>query len=235
MNLKVLQVSVAMASCFAWCVLTLPALGQAHEPDLPIPGNHSAAAGDCPKCKSGEFGTTVEKWVDHGDYVYVPNPPCSSSVSDDVKKIGRTLADNALPGLSQAAGGIVDDITAKAVKFIGSQARGTIGEILSRYTNPQAQCELVCAVIPQNATYNNSISLLAGDGDRGAGACTLDANGDIPCSVGWSKWQQPKHEQNEATQLVCSVFMNWSHDRARWASMTVFYTMPPGQHPLELR
>jgi hypothetical protein len=214
--LQVLHRSVAVMSLFL--VLSVAAAAQG-QPGLLVPGNHSAEAGDCPKCRPGETSTTVEKLVGHGDYVYVTDPPCSSEVSADVKKLGRELADAALPGLSEAAGGIVDDTSARAVRFISDQARGTIGEILSKYSNPQAQCELLCTVIPQEATFNNDLTLMAGDGDRGVSECTKDNNGEIVCGVGWSKWQEPQFEKNNKTQLICSVFMNWSHDRGRWASM----------------
>src|SRR6266851_6272650 len=89
MKLHKVQASLLICLC---CMFAIPARGQG-QPGLPAPGNHSAEAGDCPKCKAGEFSTTVEKWVDHGDYVYVPDPPCSSSVSSDVQQIGRQLAD----------------------------------------------------------------------------------------------------------------------------------------------
>jgi hypothetical protein len=220
--------------CLAF-VLAMPLLLNAQgQPGLPVPGNHSAEAGDCPKCNTGEFSTTVEKLVEHGDYVYVVDPPCSSDVSADVTKLGRAAADGALPGLSEAAGPLVDQASANAAKFIGSQARGTIGEILSKYTNPHAQCEVVCAVIPKDAS-TQAYSLWAGDGDRGASKCEQDANGWIVCPVGFSKWVDPQETKNEKTQLACSTFMNWSHDRARWASMSVYYTMPAGKKPINLR
>lgn len=221
-----------------FCVITLlmfPLVSRAQgQPGLPVPGNHSADAGDCPKCKPGEFSTTVEKLVQHGQYVYVENPPCSADVNDDVKKLGRAAADYALPGLSEAAGPLIDQASAQAAKFIGDQARGTIGEILSKYTNPTAQCELVAAIIPKDATVT-AYSLWAGDGDRGISKCEKDANGWIVCSVGWSKWQEPDAEKNDKTQVVGAVFMNWSDNRARWASLTVYYTMPAGEKPIDLR
>ena len=220
---------------FLVCALVLPLMSVADgQPGLPSSGNYSAEAGNCPKCKPGEFATTANKLVGHGDYVYVENPPCAGEVSGDVKKLGRAAADGALPGLSEAAGPLVDQASVAAAKYIGSQVRGTIGDLLSKYTNPHAECQLVAAVIPKEANVT-AYSLMAGDGDRGVGKCEKDANGWIVCSVGWSKWQDPQDETNEKTQLVGAVFMNWSHDRARWASLTVFYTMPNGRKPIDLR
>lgn len=220
------------AAMFVFALTTwLNAQGQ---PGLPVPGNHSIDAGDCPKCKAGEFSTTAERLVDHGDYVYVENPSCSADVSQDVKKAGRALADGALPGLSEAAGPLVDQQSVNVIRVVGSQTRGVVGELLSKYSNPHAQCELVCAVIPKEANVT-AYSLMAGDGDRGVAKCEKEGNGWIVCGVGWSKWQDPQEEKNEKTQIACGTFMNWSHDRARWASMTVFYTMPPGKKPIDLR
>lgn len=236
---KTLSKRVYAGLCFLTFVLVMSVLLNAQEkpgqPGLPVPGNHSAAAGDCPKCKTGEFSTTVQKLVEHGEYVYVVDPPCSSDVSADVTKLGRALADGALPGLSDAAGPLVDQASANAARFIGSQVRGTVGEILSKYTNPHAQCELVCAVIPKDANNVQAYSLWAGDGARGVGKCEKDANGWIVCPVGQSKWMDPQETKNEKTQIACATFMNWSHDRARWASMTVYYTMPAGKKPIDLR
>jgi hypothetical protein len=223
----------------AFCSLTvvfamsvvLNAQGQS---GLPAPGNHSAAAGDCPKCNAGEFSTTAEKLVARADYVYVENPPCSSDVNADVTKLGWVLEDAALPGLSDAAGPLVDHASADAAKFIGAETRGAVGELLSKYANPRAQCELVCVVIPKDATVR-AYSFMAGDGDRGVGKCENDSNGWIGCSVGYSKWDEPREVRNEETHVTCATFMNWSRDRARRASMTVYYTTPAGKKPVDLR
>jgi len=221
--------------CSVMFALTLPVVSNAQgQPGLPAPGNHSAEAGDCPKCQAGEFSTTAERLVGTGDYVYEENPPCSSDVSADVKKLGRALADDALPGLGEAAGPLVDQASANAARFIGGQTRGFVGELFSKYSNPKAQCELVCAIIPKDASVK-AYSLMAGDGDRGVGKCEKEGNGWIVCSVGWSKWQDPQEEKNDKTQVACATFMNWSHDRARWASMSVYYSMPPGKKPINLR
>jgi len=117
--------------------LILPLMSIADgQPGLPSSGNYSAEAGNCPKCKPGEFATTANKLVGPGDYVYVEDPACAGDVSGDVKKLGRAAADGALPGLSQAAGPLVDQASLAAAKYIGNQAHGTIDQLLSKYTNP---------------------------------------------------------------------------------------------------
>jgi hypothetical protein len=210
------------------------ASGAQGQAGLPAPGNHSSEAGNCPKCNVGEFSTTAQKLVERATYVYVEDPPCSLDVNSDVKKLGNALDDAALPGLSDAAGPLVDQASAQAVKSIDAESREAVGEVLSKYTDPHEQCALVCAVIPKAAKVQ-AYSLMAGDGDRGAGKCETEANGWIKCSVGSAKWDEPQEERYYETHVVCTTFMNWSHDRARWASMTVYYTMPEGKKPAGLQ
>jgi hypothetical protein len=218
----VFVLAISVASC---------AQGQ---PGLPVPGNHSSEACNCPKCDAGEFSTTVEKFVEHASYVYVENPPCSLDVNADVKKLGNTLDEGSSPGLSDAAGPLVDQAGAKAVKSIDAETREAVGEVLSKYTDPGEQCQLVCAVIPKVAKVQ-AYSLMAGDGDRGVGKCENEANGWISCSVGYAKWDEPQEERYYEAHVICTTFMNWSRDRARWASMTVYYTMPEGKKPEKLQ
>ncbi len=46
---------------------------------------------------------------------------------------------------------------------------------------------------------------------------------------------RPTRGEEHKTQVACATFMNWSHDRARWASMSVYCTMRSGKKPINLR
>lgn len=66
---------VILATC--WLLPTLSSKSQAQKQWIaPSPG--VADKGNCPECDSGEWRLIVEKEVDPGDYVYVPDPPCDN-------------------------------------------------------------------------------------------------------------------------------------------------------------
>jgi hypothetical protein len=219
-------------SVFCLCLMVAASRGQS----LPAQGTFSASEGTCPQCKPGEWAVTVNVQVPHGQYVYVENPPCSENINHELEKMGSQLSDVALPGISQVAGPAIDLVSDQARAVVSDNIRGFVGELLSKYTEPSAQCHLVSAIIPSDATIMGK-TLIVDDGDRGIGDCDHNEGGQYTCwfddshDVGWCKWLEPERKGN----TVSAVFMNWSHNRDRLASMTIFFKPAPGKEPIPTR
>jgi hypothetical protein len=95
---------------------------------------------------------------------------------------------------------------------------------------PSAQCRLICAVYPSDAKVKN-VEMWAAEEGQPVRKCSLDSNGEFPCEVGWSKWTKPVLLQQRQSSVACGVFMNWSHNRNRKASMTLEFKPSPKWHP----
>lgn len=222
-------------SLVSFCCLFLM-VGASRGQSVPTQGVFSAKDGNCPQCKPGEWAVTVNLQVAHGQYVYVENPPCAQNINHELEEMASKLADSQIPGISQVAGPVVDLVSDQARSIVSDNVRGFVGELLSKYTEPSAQCQLVSAVIPPDANITGK-TLIVDDGDRGVGDCDHNEGGQYTCwfddshDVGWCKWLEPERKGN----TVSAIFMNWSHDRDRVASMTLFFVPAPGKEPIPTR
>lgn len=161
-----------------------------------------------------DWVVTATQDVPHGDYVYVPNPPCAQDMAHLVQTLNNRLQEFAGPAISQFAGPLA------------SVSKGNSGSAVERLLHiqgnePRAQCTLICAVYPNDAIVEK-LELWAGEQNRAVSRCSLDKNSEFPCEIGWSKWLKPV-VQNGRSGIACGIFMNWSHDRNRTASMTVAF------------
>jgi hypothetical protein len=157
--------------------------------------------------------------------------------------MARLFAEYELPGSSEAAGPLIDAVTGdvvQAAKKYGTnneQLGASIRDFLAPKTGQYATCQPICVVFPQGSKFT-AASLMAGDGSRGVSKCQRDGNGDIVCGVGYSSWDEPEQFNSGDKAGVCATFRNWSHDRQRAASLTVFFIPPSGTKPkpvVELR
>jgi hypothetical protein len=174
---------------------------------LPAPGVR--ALGD------GSYDLTAEVWVDHGDYALNNNHPCSADHSAQIAALSAAVqkAISLKPELAVLASPLVNSLATEAVKFVAQQG-GDLGGIL--VPDRAANCSLVAVKIPAGANVE-AISYMAGDGGRGVSTCPGQPNQD--CGVGWCRFDPATRDG----QVVAALFRNWSHDRARWASLTVRY------------
>jgi len=166
--------------------------------------------------------TTTEE-VSHGDYVYVTHPPCAQNMTELVQGLNQRLQQFAGPAISQFAGPLA------------AVAKGDSGSAVDRLLNagskePSAQCRLICAVYPKDATVKE-VELWAAEQDQPVRKCSPDSNGEFICEVGWAKWFKPVLVQQGQSGVACGMFMNWSHNRNRTASMTVVFKPRPGWRP----
>ena len=189
-------------------LLALPALGLGQgQPGLPAPGVRDLG--------NGSFDVTAEVWVDHGDYATSNDHPCSVDRTAEIAVLSAAVQ-KALalkPELALLASPLVNSLATEAVKFIAQQG-GDLGAIL--VPERRANCALVAVKIPAGATVE-AVSYMAGDGGRGVSTCPGQPNQD--CGSGWCRFDPAVQDG----QVVAAQFKNWSHDRARWASLTVRY------------
>jgi hypothetical protein len=60
--------------------------------------------------------------------------------------------------------------------------------------------------------------------DHGSGPCVIGQD----CQVGWSRFDAAHFFPAGDSLIVSSVFRNWSGDRTRNVSMTVYFIANPG-------
>lgn len=198
---------------------------RAQEWIAPAPGLSDTA--HCSECDPGEWRLIVERVVDPGDYVYVPDPPCNdASLTAQRGEIARALADYALPGLGQAAGPLIDALNDNAATWFKQNVQGSVGEFLSSYTKPVAECQIVAGIIPKDATVTG-VKYWADDGIAHQQTCGPDANGDIICGIGWSKFYPAYREDRAGGTAVSAVFANWSNNRQRGATLGIYFRPVP--------
>lgn len=184
-----------------------------------LPGLTSAGE-NCPKCQPGENVVTATQLVPHGDYVYVPNPPCAQQLPQTANELNKRIAEFAGPAIADFAGPVTSLVNGDA-KRLGFIEKALGGE-------PTAQCQLICVVYPRESKVL-SVTLSAGEENQPVKECSLDRD----CDIGWSKWLAPFSSQTQSSALTCSVFMNWSHNRTRTASLSVFFKPRDGWKPLK--
>jgi hypothetical protein len=187
-----------------------------------------AKDGDCPSCKPGECKVWVEQKVGPGDYVYTGDPACAQDMNSQAKQLVRALADSQIPGISIWAGPLIDSATGQLQTFIKDNVRGTIGNILSPYTDPRANCQIVALVVPYSSEVTG-YEVWARDAHANE-KCTVGQD----CAGGWCKWTQPPVtvEQGD-TKLIYSTFKNWSDDRERGAKLIIYFK--PGKDWIQPR
>lgn len=186
---------------------------------------------DCPECDPGEWRLVVSRSVDVGDYVYVPDPPCDDdSMTEQRNEIARALADYAEPGLGEAAGPLIDALADTTNTFFKQNVRGTVGEYLSSYTTPTAQCAILAGIIPKDANVTGAKYWAADGVDPDEKTC----NPDNDCGIGWSKFYPAYAEDRAGGKAICAVFANWSDDRERVATMAIYFKPLPGKDPIPI-
>jgi hypothetical protein len=196
-------------------VITLATLGTAHssfaqgQPGLRPPG---VAA-----FPNGIYVVTAQVWVDHGEYAVDNNHPCNADHAAQAAAIAAAvqLAVRKNRALAWLATPLVNSLASQAVQEIANKG-GDLGALL--VPERAANCSLLAVKIPYNARVEG-YEYRVGDGGYGVFPCPGQYNQD--CGAGWSRFDPA--QQNG--QTVTALFRNWSHDRARWASFSVVYSL----------
>lgn len=181
----------------------------------------------CAKCQPGEFGAVATQTIGHGSYTYTPTPGCNGSTGD-ANSTMTLLSSGAKANLGDYAGAVQDLLqTSEVQQFISDNIHGDLGKALNGGNPNTAQCQNVCAVIPAGAQYTGYEVFAAEDG---GGFSKCDPGSD--CGIGWSKWvSEPQSSGDAKVQVVCSTFMNWSHDRTRQARLVAYFKPPSNWAP----
>jgi len=173
----------------------------------------------CPSCQPGEYAAIQTQTVGHGDYVYETDPSCNGNMNDQMARLGAAYA--ASQGADDYAGPIYGAIATGAGKLIRDNIYGSVGQFLSQWTNPTANCQIVAVAIPRKARYTGYRVEAKESGEGGWHKC--DVNGG--CLEGWCKFSQEPYNDSG---VVATVFKNWSHNRDRDVRITAFFVPESG-------
>lgn len=148
-------------------------------------------------------------------------------------EIARALADYAQPGLGEAAGPLIDALSDQTATWVKQNIGGFVGEYLASYSNPVAQCQLVCGVVPKDSTITG-VKYWADDDIAGQQTCSPAPDQNINCGIGWSRFFPAYTEDQAGGRAVCAIFANWSNDRVRGATLGIYFKPVPGKAPIPI-
>jgi hypothetical protein len=207
----------------ATITLVVAALATAVSPPLSAQGQLGLPPHGLRSLGNGQYEATMNVLVEHGDYATTADPACSPEYRPQLRRFleAVVLAARWKPWLKVVAGPILGDLADRVDQEL-RQHGGTIAELLA--PDRIAKCVPLAMAFPEGS--NVEVFLSAGDGDRGASSCENEGPW-IPCGVGHAAFVDLTINSN----FVVATFKNWSHNRARWASMTVRFTPPPGWRP----
>jgi len=200
----------------------------AAQPGMLRPGVWGQNTPECMDCDPNMHAIVVELFVPPGTWQSGPDPSCTAQVSDRVKEFQKSttkMVDDLIPGSGEYVGPVITDATGRLVGEIQRRNNGgAIGGIIhSIVGDGPATCRLIMAVIPKGMIHYITYYEI-GDGARGWGLTSKDGNGWwVTPAVGQAKFIELPDVPGEKGTIVSALFMNWSHDRDRWAVMKVRY------------
>jgi hypothetical protein len=204
---------------FVACIIPLTLCVIAEKPAL---------AQSAPNFGPGVRVMTVKQYVKNGYYAGTPTPYCigNTNVFDFVNSVASALADPDDPSFT---GALLDVLNRYHNEIRGGlQLQGWVNQVLTQiYGDESARCNPLVAILPAGSQIV-AFGYDAQEANGSGGApCTLDGNGWYVCGIGFSKFpNKPITMPAGNSLLVTTLFMNWSHDRDRIASMTIYYRPP---------
>ena len=158
-----------------------------------------------------------ESWtVGPGDYILDNGVPgCGSNSLQPINEAAQALAAYQAGGIYGALGAVLDT----AARAYHPQSQGFVGQVLDAIYggNRYANCVPVSVVIPAGARISGYV-FEASDW-TGSRACVIGQD----CQIGWSRFDSPQIIGAGQSTIITSVFRNWSGDRTRSATMTVYF------------
>jgi hypothetical protein len=185
----------------------------------------------------GFYAQQVEVMVSHiAARVARPDPSCNGNEGASAIDWSRALTDAArayagdTKALSRLSMNLQQFVKSQASQILARNIRGDVGAAIQRNFGEVSQfaaCAAIAAVVPANAVVK---AFRLGDWDNAVGVGGCAAGQD--CANGWAKFDYaPVVANSGAMQTVTTNFKNWSADRDRVASMTVFYILPADSPP----
>lgn len=175
------------------------------------------AATSLPAAAQQQYSASDSWTVGSGDYILQPGvPDCGGHEFDLVGAAAQAIAAYRMGGVY----GSLASVLTTAVRQYQPHTAGTGGQILDQLLGGTrfANCVPVSVVIPAGARITG-IQFQANDWS-GSGYCAIGQD----CSIGWSRFDPPQYFNAGDSLVVTSIFRNWSGDRERGASMTVFFS-----------
>lgn len=219
--------------CVLECSAVLTALLCAHYP--PSAAAQEATVPACsvpdapPACSDGMWALRVHITAPNGAHVHVPNPGCMNDAAGDVEKVIQAAVVAGTPQLALFSGPI-SKLAAQPVAQALRNQGGDLGKLFSPYAKNGALCAPLVGVVPVDADVKG-FRLSATDAHNGNLMGRCPPGGE--CPISWSKFQAaPIEHKGSNIRTYSTIFMNWSHNRARQAEMIIFYKLPQGKQPL---
>jgi hypothetical protein len=171
-----------------------------------------------PSLAVAQVYSASDSWtVGPGDYILDSGiPDCGGHEFDGIGAAAQAIAAYRAGGIYGSLGSVLTTVARQAQP----QIAGFVGQVLDQLfgSNRYANCVPASVVIPANARIT-SIQYQANDGS-GSGVCVIGQD----CQVGWSRFDSPQYFSAGDSLIVTSIFRNWSNDRTRSVTMTVYFT-----------
>jgi hypothetical protein len=152
-------------------------------------------------------------YVDHGDYADVDNPQCHVRGQDDATTLALDLFQGKIPSVPKTVG-IIVELALPEVQHLIAGTGGDIGKLFA--PNRYATCGTVALLLAPGTT-NIDIKGFTDEGD-----CPQRDGAFFKCRAGWSAWTWSRQGD-----YIVATFKNWSHNRARNATLRVYGIKPP--------
>lgn len=155
-------------------------------------------------------------YADRGDYADIDNPQCRVRGQDNASNLIVGILSGKIPNIPQTIGVVFELALPTVQNLVAQTTSGVVSQIIA--PNRYATCVSVAYKIPPGVTITDI------QGFTDEGPCTQVDRQFRKCAAGWSAWTWAN--QNG---YIVGTFKNWSHDRARNATLKVFGTTPPAQ------
>ena len=146
-------------------------------------------------------------------------PDCGGHEFAAIRVAAQAIAAYRMGGIY----GPLASVLTTAVQQVTPKAGGRRGEVLDRLrgTHRYANCVAMSVVIPSRARIVG-IQYQASD-RQGSGVCIISQD----CQIGSSRFDPAQFFPAGDSTVVTSLFRNWSGDRTRNRSMTVYFIPNP--------
>lgn len=174
-----------------------------------------------PDRRPDEHVVYVTRDVEPGDYVHVTDPACAEPVEAGMAQLVASYSAIREDWIQGYAGPLFERTGSYAAERVRVRLEGTIGALLSPFTQPKASCVLLAAAVPKDAVDVTAELEARESQSRDWRRCSGDR-----CLEGWAAFLEPRSFDTTNGKLVVVVFKNWSHDRRRTARLRVNFRLP---------
>jgi hypothetical protein len=171
-----------------------------------------------PPTAAQQVYSASDSWtVGPGDYIHESGiPACGQTDIDPVKAAAEALAAYEVGGIYGSLASIAKSAVIQASAHSGGDLAAIFDQLFG--SGEFANCVPVTVVIPAGAQITG-IEYSAAD-QTGNKPCYQGQD----CQVGWSRFDPPVQYPAGNELIISSNFRNWSGDRTRDVTMTVYLT-----------